>query len=235
MLKQGEHKSWTESLAASCRQEPRKALTMAALASVLLVLWGRMLLTGDSRPAHAGAATVNATPNNAQARSARASATPHVTVSMNRGGSSLPGVKPAAGLPPRDDSRRKLREWMSQPVRPIARNLFAVKLEYYPRDANRPGKGVKTARDGEFWGRLEKSLLLQADQKDKRENLLANFKEQAGRLRLDSIVMGPEPKAMIDGKLVSEGEVVAAFRVLKIEPRRIIVEREGIRLEIQMR
>ena len=68
-----------------------------------------------------------------------------------------------------------------------------------------------------------------------RENLLANFRAEAGNLRLDSIIMGPQPKAMIDGKLVAEGDVVALFRVLKIEPRRIIVEREGIKLEIQMK
>lgn len=236
-MKQGEHKSWTERVAAACRQDPKKALTMAALASVLLVMWGRMLLTGDSHPARAGAATTTTpgTPNNTSMSTARPTAPPRVMVSMNRSGSSLPGVAPAAPVSPQKDGRRRMREWMSQPVRPIARNLFAVKLEYYPREGSRPGQGAKTARDGEFWGRLEKSLLLQADQKDKRDNLLANFKEEAGKLRLDSIVMGPEPKAMIEGKLVSEGEVVAAFRVLKIEPRRIIVEREGIRLEIQMR
>jgi hypothetical protein len=47
--------------------------------------------------------------------------------------------------------------------------------------------------------------------------------------------MGPQPKAMIEGKLVNEGEVAAGFRVLKIEPRRITIEREGIVLEIQMK
>jgi len=31
------------------------------------------------------------------------------------------------------------------------------------------------------------------------------------------------------------GETRTVFRVLKIEPRRIIVEREGIKLEIQMK
>jgi len=43
------------------------------------------------------------------------------------------------------------------------------------------------------------------------------------------------PKALIDGVLVGEGEVVAGFRVLKIEPRRVIFEREGIRLEVPMK
>jgi hypothetical protein len=47
--------------------------------------------------------------------------------------------------------------------------------------------------------------------------------------------MGAKPKAVIDGALVGEGDVVAQFRVLKIEARRIIVEREGIKLEIQMK
>ena len=82
---------------------------------------------------------------------------------------------------------------------------------------------------------MEKSLMLQADQRDKRENLLANYKDQAAKLRLDSIIWGAQPKAMIEGKLLAEGDVVASFRVLKIEQRRIIVEREGIRLEILMK
>ncbi len=55
--------------------------------------------------------------------------------------------------------------------------------------------------------------------------------------------MGTRPKAVINGDLVGEGDLVASgtgrartqFRVLKIEPRRIIVEREGIRLEIPMK
>jgi len=48
-------------------------------------------------------------------------------------------------------------------------------------------------------------------------------------------MMGPVPKAMIDGQLVGEGSVVADFRVLKIESRKVIVEREGIMLAIQMK
>ena len=78
-------------------------------------------------------------------------------------------------------------------------------------------------------------MALQADQRDKRQNLIANYKAQAASLRLVSTMMGPQPKAMVNAELVGEGSVVAGFRVLKIEARRIIVEREGIRLEIQMK
>jgi hypothetical protein len=47
--------------------------------------------------------------------------------------------------------------------------------------------------------------------------------------------MGQKPKAMVNGKLVVEGDVVEGFRVLKIGPRGIIVERDGIRLEVLMK
>jgi hypothetical protein len=55
--------------------------------------------------------------------------------------------------------------------------------------------------------------------------------------------MGAVPKAVVNGEMVGEGSVAASgagdtrvsFRVLKIEARRIIVEREGIKLEIQMK
>jgi hypothetical protein len=52
-----------------------------------------------------------------------------------------------------------------------------------------------------------------------------------------------KPKAVLNGELVGIGDVVAStagearttFRVLKIEARRIIVEREGIKLAVPMK
>jgi hypothetical protein len=208
------------------RQDPRKAGVLAVLVAVMAVMWGRALLNGGSGPRNA-------------------SAMPRGTTSTSLAGQSrsAAGARSFDRLNPHDPSRasqssgfnNRVREWLAEPIKPPLRNLFAVRLEYFPRDGGRPGQGIRTAADGEFWGRLEKSLVLQADQRDKRENLLANFKAQAETMRLDSTIMGPVPKALIDGKLVAEGDVVASFRVLKIEPRRIIVEREGIRLEIQMK
>jgi hypothetical protein len=39
-------------------------------------------------------------------------------------------------------------------------------------------------------------------------------------------------KAMVNGTLVEEGDTVSGFKILKIEARRMVVEREGIRLEV---
>jgi hypothetical protein len=50
-----------------------------------------------------------------------------------------------------------------------------------------------------------------------------------------STLMGPHPKAMVNGQMVGEGEVVAQFRVTEIRARSVVVEREGIKLEIPMK
>jgi hypothetical protein len=233
--------AWVEKLGQAARQDPRKTGALGVLLLVLAIMIARVLLTGDSQPAGASgmvvggrstaASTARGGPNSVGATGAIGSIAPGV-----RTGNALPRLDAQAAIAARaDNSAKRQREWMHAPVTPISRNLFSVKLDYFPSDGSRAPHGVRTPADGEFWGRLEKSLMLQADQRDKRENLLANYKDQAAKLRLDSIIWGAQPKAMIDGKLVAEGDVVASFRVLKIEQRRIIVEREGIRLEIQMK
>jgi hypothetical protein len=53
---------------------------------------------------------------------------------------------------------------------------------------------------------------------------------------------GPRPAALVNGQMVREGDVVAtgsgasrtSYRVLKIEARRVFLEREGIRSEIPL-
>ena len=199
---------------------PRQAGIFGAMLVVLAALGARAMFGagGAGGPSRAVGGTVKA-------------AAPGSTSAATLSAAAAPSVRAAQP----SKSRGRLQQWLAEPVRPVTRNLFAVRLEYYPPDGSRPGQGIRTARDGEFWGLLEKSLSLQADQRDKRQNLLANFRTEAGKLRLDSTIMGPQPKALIDGKLVAEGDVVAGFRVLKIEPRRITIEREGIRLEIQMK
>lgn len=201
----------------AAKQDMRKTLALGALVLVLMVMVGRALVS--SRPASARASAGTELANRANAPES----------------AKVTDVITAAESARADNTALRLREWKSAPVKPLSRNLFAIRMEYFPVDGSRAALGVKTSADGEFWGRLEKSLMLQADQRDKRENLLANYRAEAAKLRLDSIMWGAQPKAMIDGKLVDEGDVVAQFRVLKIEPRRIIIEREGIRLEILMK
>jgi hypothetical protein len=116
-----------------------------------------------------------------------------------------------------------------------------VRLEYFPRDVKGPTASLVESEG--FWDAVAKSLPSQADQKKERQILAENLQLKAAELKLQSTVLGPTPKALVNGELVSEGDVLASgsgesrtpFRVLKIEPRRIIVEREGIMLEIPMK
>ena len=196
-------------LKAALARDPKKAAVLASLVLVLGGLWMKMLLTGSTQPAAALAAI-----------------RPQPAASV--------GAVDLTPPPTLNSSQSEFQAWLAEPAQPLTRNLFAIKLDYFPTDASRVAKATGSEPDG-FWTQLEKSLAIQADQSTKRENLIANLRTLASGLRLESTYMGTSPKAMINGALVGEGDVVATFRVVKIDPRRIIVEREGIRLEIQMK
>lgn len=202
---------WLNELNKALRADPKKSGLLALLLLLLVVLVWRTAFSGGK-------------PSPASAKSAASSIA----------GPTLPGAsspKQTAARPAGVSAA--MAQWAEAPVPPVSRNLFAVRIDYFPVDGSRTTP-QGSSEEG-FWARLEKSLMLQADQRDKRENLIANFRSQAAKLRLESTIMGPQPMAMVNGQLVAEGSVVASFRVEKIETRRIIVEREGIRLEIQMK
>ena len=203
---------------AAVKRDPQKAGILTMLVSILLVLQVRLYMNKEAGPATANASTSasSASSNNSQGSS--------------HSGSSKPM-----------DAAAALRAWMEQPAVSLKRNLFAVDLERFPQDSGH-STSANTDEAG-FWDDVAKSLTIRADQRRGRQILMENLSQQASQLRLQSTMMGATPKAVIDGELVGEGDVVAAksgedriqFRVLKIEARRIIVEREGIKLVIQMK
>jgi len=196
---------WTEKMVQTFRASPKKATVLAVLAVTLVALWVKML-SGGKGP---------------QAAQASASAPGAVADQPDQ---TPPRRAAAAG--------QSLAQWARHPVGRMARNLFAVPLDYYPRDAVRGGE---VSAGGGFWDRLAKSVSAHADDQEQRQILIDNVRIMAGGLKLQSTVMGPQPSAMVNGEIVREGSVVAGFRVLKIEARRMIVEREGIKLAILMK
>jgi hypothetical protein len=128
-----------------------------------------------------------------------------------------------------------MREWNSMPITSLSRNLFAVNLDYFPQESGRADLTLRLPQGHGFWDELEKSMLSKAEEKNVRQKLVEGLRLQAAQLHLQTIMMGPKPKAMIDGALVSEGDAIASFRVVKIAARGIILEREGTKLEISFR
>jgi hypothetical protein len=201
-----------ENLARRCitvlKAQPRKTALLVALLLVMVAMWARHLNSGILAPP-ATLANVLKMPPEPQRPA------PPITVLQDAG-------------------RTTLRDWLRQPIGDPGRNLFAVRYDYYPRDDSRVST-VANLGTGGFWGELAKSLSNQADQVKEKQILRENMIAKASALKLQSTVMGKVPKALVDGELVGEGDVVAGFRVLKIGSRGIVVEQEGIRLEIQMR
>ncbi len=201
------------------KADPKKTGVLTLLVVVLAVMWVRMGAgpKGGATPAIAGVQS------------------PASLVLGGTGASYKSGEVQAA-----------LTAWRSAEI-PVAleRNLFAAKLEYFPKDGTSEAAKVTTpapASDG-FWEKIEKSMSDQADQKREKRVLTENLQGQLALVRLQSTMMGARPKAVINGELVGVGGIVATgsgnsrteFRVLKIEARRVIVEREGIELEIPMK
>jgi hypothetical protein len=199
-----------ERLTAGLRKEAKKAAALTFLLSVLAILWVRMAMkNGD-------------TPQVANASSSRALSVPDPV--------SHSGEAAAA-----------FKNWLNAPLVLINRNLFSVNLDHFPQESRNASQQANNGAG--FWGELAKSVSAKADVTKERQILLENLQQQASQLRLETTMMGTRPKAVVNGGLVGIGDVVASgtgearttFRVLKIEARRIIIEREGVKLEIPMK
>ncbi len=205
-----------QKISQAVRNDPKKAGVLTVLLVILGTLWVRMAMNGKQGPSQAVASSPMTNKES----------TAHVT------GGAVPSL----------DAATSLRNWMDATIEPVSRNLFAVSLEQFPQDINRPAHSSVADPQG-FWDDLAKSMTSRADVRRERQTLLENLQQLAGRMHLQSTMMGAKPKAVIDGELVGEGGVVATrsgesrieFRVLKIEARRVFLEREGIKLEILMK
>jgi hypothetical protein len=123
-------------------------------------------------------------------------------------------------------------DWAQRPIAPLSRNPFVINYDYYPQDGTRPALPRTPQGDG-FWDQLAKSMTARADSIKEHQMLVENLRLQAAQLKVQSTVMGAKPRALINGEFVGEGSIVASFRVAKIEARRIVLEREGIKLEVR--
>jgi hypothetical protein len=201
-------KSWQMNVLKAAKADPKKATILVLLVTFMAFMWLR-LLGGNT----AGPATASASVTEFQ----------------------IPGPSDNAGkFSARFNAMHEaLREWASRPVSPLNRNLFSVNYDFFPQDGSRPVVLRAPQGDG-FWDRLAKSMTARADAKREQEVLRENLRLQAAQLKIQSTVMGASPKALINGELVGEGDVVASFRVSRIEARRVVVEREGIKLELRL-
>jgi len=205
--------TWQTKIGEALKRDPKRTGVLGLLSAVLLVLIGRAILGNNATPATAVASS---------------------PVVSARTASTDPALRPSG----KNEQSAAVQRWLSSSPAKIDRNLFAIKLDYYPQPS---GKGLprvgKSATDD------DKSAVQEADVLKEWAARSEAAQLQARQLKLQSTMMSAVPQALISGQMVKEGDVVAStpgessgnFRVLKIEPRRIIVERDGIKLEILMK
>jgi hypothetical protein len=201
--------SWSEKAMTAVRASPGKSSILTGLVLIMAIAWIRVLVGGHTNPAFA--------------RGASTAAAPAAMVFTQ---------EPADSHQPAQQGGPSLVQWARQAVRPLTRNPFAVPLEYYPTDASKNDDPTSTGTG--YWNLVSKSMSSRADQQEQRQILIDNIRIAAEALKLDSTIMGATPGAMVNGQMVREGSVVNGFRVLKIEARQLIVEREGVKLAIMM-
>jgi hypothetical protein len=146
------------------------------------------------------------------------------TASFIRRQVSAMGTDPPAAAP-RPLVSSPVLTWISQPRRAVERNLFAVRTEFYARAGNGESESSEDPAKSDGEG---------ADQNREKQILMENLQTQAGKLKLQTTMMGRVPTALVNGELVKEGDTISGFKVVKIEPRRMTIEQEKVTLEIEM-
>ncbi len=140
------------------------------------------------------------------------------------------------------DASLRVAQWLGTPIKALDRNLFETKLEFFQRLDSTINDNVSVLADELFWDQLAKSLASQADQKRQKQIRSENLQLAASSLKLQTTIMGSSPKALIDGRMVRAGDTVdskasgfaISFRVLQIEARHIVIEKDGVKLELRM-
>lgn len=160
----------------------------------------------------------------------------------------VPAVATAAPATPRVEVARvgnRVSRWLETPVRALDRNMFALRLENFqsitsPNTPKQEKPAVRVMADDLFWEQLAKSLTVRADQKRQRQIWMENLAAAAGGIQVTTTIMGPTPQALINGRRSVVGDLVKAdanrahveFRVIAIEPRRLVLERDGVKFEV---
>jgi hypothetical protein len=200
-----ESQGMLQKFAIAARADPKKGSALALLLLLMGLAWTRWLTSEG--PARASAMIVH----------------PPISITSD---SSTPTTKVS--------SVNLLREWAKGPVGALSRNLFYINPALFPLDGTKSA-GAVVVEHG-FWDELAKSLAWRSEEEGKRQQRVDALKWQAAQLHLQSILLdAQQPKALVDGQLLKEGDVVANFRVLKISARGIVLEREGIKLEVQFK
>jgi hypothetical protein len=102
----------------------------------------------------------------------------------------------------------------------LPRDIFAVDLRRFPKTGSKMTEGRVDAPVAEL--------------PDDATARLAEIQRQASMLRLEGTVSGPPSVAFFGGTCVAVGAEYRGFQLVKVGEHSVQVEREGVRLEVEM-
>ncbi len=182
--------------------DPRKLGILGALLVVALGLWGR-------------AALMQSGPSEAEA---------------SRKGSASSSASSAKGGEHSSEKAGPTRVVTLPPIEPLGRDLFAVSEELIPQPSQPEAKAS---------GAPKPSPSNDDKPMDLEQLRIARIMERASGLRLRSTIVGGEPIAVIEqvgrrsqGRVVRLGEQIAGFSLVKVDAGRVVLEQDGVRVEL---
>ena len=100
----------------------------------------------------------------------------------------------------------------------MARDLFAAKLEFYAWVNPEPAKKAAARPAGPDPLEIERAV-----------------RAEAKTLSLQSTMIGPDPSAMIGGRILRVGEWIKGFRIIAIHERSCVVEKKSVKVPLEMK
>lgn len=208
-------------LVSQAKAQPAKTAATAAMVVVLAILVVRMFVKKSSAAANTGVSAALVVPPLAPYAAAQiadeASAADGLAVPLD---GSTAGQTIAS--PESAQSLRSVIEALQTPVvvpRVLTRDIFSVDLRRYPHATDKALDGSATEAD---------PTRLPA------QSQWETIKIRASKLRLQGTVTGPTNAAFLDGNCVYQGQLYRAFRVVTISEQSVVLESEGVRLELRM-
>lgn len=120
--------------------------------------------------------------------------------------------------------------------RPVERNVFGLDERSFPPPAqSAPSSEVGSKSGSEAVESPREQELARAEQ------IARDVREEAGALRLKSILMGPNPLAVIESgarghrsaHTLRIGDVDEGFTLVSIEATHVVLEKHGVRVELE--
>ncbi|MGC9455163.1 MAG: hypothetical protein ACP5HU_09900 [Phycisphaerae bacterium] len=114
----------------------------------------------------------------------------------------------------------KQAEYVRSIDRNIQRDIFRPQLTAFPIEGD--GAGSDTS-------------LETCEGEDIEESRSRRVEGEAQSLRLESTAVSATPTAIINGKVLMEGETINGFRIVEIKPHACLIEKEGVRIRLRMK